>query len=180
MDFDPVAAAIAVRETGGSGLQPAVEWLLQNLDSLTSLSAALLESTTSDDPTPEDTSAPTPEPASAAEDARQEQLTQTAGPVQLHAVKEDIKQLLRALGFDDDIIQTVSIRFFPNMMAMLQEVGPEEVRRAAVRIALTVKLSDEASNAGGATSGHLFSPQELLASLTSGSAGDDEQTNSSD
>lgn len=178
MDFDPVAAAIAVRETGGSGLQPAVEWLLQNLDSLTSLSAALLESNASGEATPEDTPAPAPQPAIAAEDARQERhkrLTQTAGTAQLHDVKNDIRQMLQTLGFDDDIFQTV-IDFFPDMMAMLQQAGSLEIMRAAVRIALTVKLSDEASNAGEPTGNHSVSTQELLASLTSGSADDDSES----
>jgi hypothetical protein len=61
-------------------------------------------------------------------------------------------------------------------MAMLQQAGSLEIMRAAVRIALTVKLSDEASNAGEPTGNHSVSTQELLASLTSGSADDDSES----
>jgi hypothetical protein len=179
MDFDPVAAAIAVRETGGSGLQPAVEWLLQNLDSLTSLSAALLESTASDELTPGHTPAPAPEPAIAAEDARQErleQLTPTTAPVQLDAVEKEIKQMLHALGFDEHIVATVT-NSFPDMTAIMRQVGFEDIKRSAVGMALAVQLSEEASNAGERSK--LLSPREVLGSLISGSAEDDVQSSDS-
>lgn len=194
MDFDPVAAAIAVRETGGSGLQPAVEWLLQNLDSLTSLSAALLESTTSDGSMPATSPAttlePAPEPAISAQDARQERherLGQTAAPVQLDVFKQDLTQLLQTLGFDDDIFQTtLAMLEDGGLLASLQRPGLDaqaaiqNVMQSAVRLAFTLKLSDEASNGGGECARHPETAQELLASLTSGSGSTDDESQSLD
>ena len=194
MDFDPVAAAIAVRETGGSGLQPAVEWLLQNLDSLTSLSAALLESTTSDGSmpatSPATTPEPAPEPAISAQDARQERherLGQTAAPVQLDVFKQDLTQLLQTLGFDDDIFQTtLAMLEDGGLLASLQRPGLDaqaaiqNVMQSAVRLAFTLKLSDEASNGGGECARHPETAQELLASLTSGSGSTDDESQSLD
>ena len=164
MDFDPVAAAIAVRETAGSGLQHAVEWLLQNLDSLTSLGAALKESATSSESVhetspavaPETAPEPAPEPALAAEAARQnrrEQLSKAAVPVEFNAIEEDIKQMLQALGFDEDTIQTVLTVLGEHLASMLHssldtQAAHQEVMRAAVRTAFAFKLSDEASDAG--------------------------------
>jgi hypothetical protein len=52
---------MAVRETSGRGLHAAVEWLLQHLDSLTSLSAALEESRTATAAAADDDSEPVPE-----------------------------------------------------------------------------------------------------------------------
>ena len=180
MDCEPVAAAIAVRETGGSGLQPAVEWLLQNLDSLTSLSAALLESTASDGSIPATPPAatPAPEPAIAAEDARQqrhERLGQTAVPVQRDVVKQELTQLLQTLGFDDDILQTtLAMAEDVGALASLQRPGLDaqaaiqKIMQSAVRIAFALKLSDEASNVGGKSTWHPETAQALLPFLAAG------------
>jgi hypothetical protein len=72
------------------------------------------------------------------------------------------------------------------LLASLQRPGLDaqaaiqNVMQSAVRLAFTLKLSDEASNGGGECARHPETAQELLASLTSGSGSTDDESQSLD
>ena len=170
MDFDCIAASIAVRETRGRGLHAAVEWLLQHLDSLTSLSAALESSRAA--------TAAAPSAVATAEAAREERRAQLGQQAQQQQVQEQqqqqrrqepdevtfdqINRTLQMLGFDDDFIQTVHARLAEfRASADFLAAKTNLTLQMAVRIAFTMKLEEEAAFVGRSSAS-----EELLAFMT--------------
>ena len=159
MDFDPIAASMAVRETSGRGLHAAVEWLLQHLDSLTALSAALEESraAAADAEQAEQVAAAAPTPEPQAAESSEEQTT--GGPL----TQEDLVKIVQELtsfGFYRDVAQKAvdCLLDQPKFLA-----GPFSFSiHAALRVAVTIELTERTDGSAGS------SAEELLSFLGAG------------
>ena len=168
MDFDPIAASMAVRETGGRGLHAAVEWLLQHLDSLTALSAALEESraaaaaaadTAADQETTELTHTAAAAAAAAAE------TTSGSGSGTIHwtqAQRAAVAVRLETFGFDREIAQTV----VDSLPADFSST-PDDMMKRCLKTAFISELMERtqaSSSSAGSTA------EELLSFMTGGSS----------